>query len=89
MKIQKNIEETRKAIVDLKIQLEEAKMIEEVLKNHLDEEEKSCQKLEMEVVDLRKMNEISSAYVKFNNSSVIVDEILYCQRSPFEKYGLG
>ena len=59
------------------------------MKNQLDEKDKTCQKLEMEVVDLRRKNEKSSAYVKFNNSSVILDEILDCQRSHFDKIGLG
>ena len=27
--------------------------------------------------------------MKFRNSSIILDEILDCQRSPFDKYGLG
>ena len=74
------LEETRRDNVDLKIQLEEAKMMKDVLKNQLDEREKTCEHLEMEVVDLRKKNEKSSAYVKFNNNSTILDEILSCQR---------
>ena len=43
----------------------------------------------MEVFDLRKKNEKSSSYVKFNNNSTILDEILSCQISPFDKTGLG
>ena len=38
----------------LRTHLEEAKRIEEVLKDQLDEKDKACQKLEMEVVKLRK-----------------------------------
>ena len=64
----------------MKIQLEEAKRMKDVLKNQFDEREKTCERLEMEVVDLRKKNEKSSVYVKLNNNSTILDEILSCQR---------
>ena len=67
----------------LKTQLEEAKRVEEVLKDQLDEKDKACQKLEMEVVELRKKAEHSEAHVK--TSSSILDEILESQRSPFNK----
>ena len=74
------LEETRKADVELKTHLEEAKRIEEVLKDKLDEKEEQCQNLEMEVVGLRKTSEKSNACVKFRNNSIILDEILDCQR---------
>ena len=48
-----------------------------------------CEHLEMEVIDFRKKNEKLSAYFKFNNNSTILDEILSCQRSPFDKTDLG
>ena len=41
----KELEEARWANTNLKIQLEESKRREEVLKNHLDEKEKSCEHL--------------------------------------------
>lgn len=84
-----DIEETREINVILKTQLEEAKRIEEVLQIQLNEEEESCHKLEMEVVDLRKKVEKNDAHDKFKNSSTISGEILDCQRSPFDKFGLG
>jgi hypothetical protein len=77
------IEETRTINIRLKTQLEEAKRIEELLKNQLDEKEESCQKMEVEVIDLRKKKE------KFMNNSTILDEILDIQRSPNDKYGIG
>ena len=43
----------------------------------------------MEVVDLRKKDEKNDVHAKFKNSSTILGEILYCQRSPFDKTGLG
>ena len=83
-KYQEELEETRKAYVEMKNQLEEAKRIEEVLKDKLDEKEEQCKKLEMEVVGLRKTSEKSNVCVKFRNNSIILDEILDCQRSPFD-----
>ena len=55
----------------------------------MDEKEKSCQKLEMEVVDLRKKVEKNDAHDKFKNNSTILGKILDCQTSPFDKTGLG
>ena len=43
----------------------------------------------MEVVDLRKNDEKNDVHAKFKNSSTILGEILNCQRSPFDKIGLG
>ena len=55
----------------------------------MDEKEEQYQKLEMEVVGLKKTSEKSNACVKFRKNSIILDEILDCQRSPLDKYGLG
>ena len=43
----------------------------------------------MEFVSLRKQIKKSDNHVKFNSSSVILDKILDCQRSPFDKSSLG
>jgi predicted nucleic acid-binding Zn-ribbon protein len=72
---------------DLRTHLEKAKGVEEVLKDQLDEKDKACQKPEMEVVELRKKAKQLEAHVKMRTS--ILDEILECQRSPFDKTGLG
>jgi hypothetical protein len=72
--------------IHLKTQIEEAKIIEELLKNQVIEKEESCHKLEVEVVDLRKKVEKSN---KLLNSSTILNEILDSQRSPNDKSGLG
>ena len=89
IKIPTNLEQIRRVNVGLKTQLEEANRIEDVLKLQLEENEKKNQKLEMEIVGLKKKFEKSKAQVMFNESSVILDEILKCQRSPFETSGLG
>jgi hypothetical protein len=49
-----DIEETKKKIIILKIQLEEAKRIEEVARSQLKENEENCEKLKAEIVSLRK-----------------------------------
>ena len=58
------------------------------MKDQLDKKDRTCQKLEMEVVDLRKKVEKNDAHGKFKNNSTILGEILDCQRSPFDKIGL-
>ena len=88
--LSKEIEEARATNIRLKIQLEEAKRTKEVLKDLLNEKEKSCQNLEIEMVDLkRKVEWNNNAHNKLQNNSIILDEILDSQKSPFDKIGLG
>jgi chromosome segregation ATPase len=54
MKVDDEISKSFETIVHLKTQIEEAKRVEELLKNQINEKEESCHKLEAEVVDLRK-----------------------------------
>jgi hypothetical protein len=86
MKVDDKIRKSFETIVHLKTQIEEAKMIEELLKNQINEKEESCCKLEDEIVDIRKKVEKSN---KFLNSSLILDEILESQRSTYDKSSLG
>jgi hypothetical protein len=86
MKVDDEISKSFETIIHLKTQIEEAKRVEELLKNQINEIEESCDKLEDEVVDLRKKVEKS---IKFLNSSQILDEILEIQTSPCNKSGLG
>jgi hypothetical protein len=86
MNVDDEISKSFETIVHLKTQIEEAKRVEELLKNQINEKEESCCKLEAEIVDLRKKVEKSN---KFLNSSQILDEILESQRSPYDKSGLG
>jgi hypothetical protein len=72
--------------IHLKTQPEEAKRVEELLKNQVNEKEESCHKLESEVVDLRNKVDKSN---KFLNSSTILNGILDSQISPNDKSGLG
>ena len=85
----KGDDEIRKSLevnVHLKTQIEEAKRIEELLKNQVNENEESCHKLEVEVVDLR--NKVDNSN-NFLNTSTISNEILDSQRSPNDKSSLG
>jgi hypothetical protein len=86
MKVVYEIRKSFETIVHLKTQIEEAKRVEEVLKDKINEKEESCHKLEAEIVDLRKKVEKSN---KFLNSSKILDDLLESQRSPYNKQGLG
>jgi hypothetical protein len=66
MNVDHEISKNFQTIVHLKTQNKEAKRIEELLKNQINEKEDSCCKLEAEIVDLRKKVENSN---KFFNSS--------------------
>ena len=82
MNVYDEIRKSYEIIVHLKTQIEEAKRIEELLKNQINEKEEPCCKLEAEIVDIRKKVEKSN---KFFKSSRILDEILESQRSPCDK----
>ena len=69
--------------------MEEAKRIEDVMKLQLEEKERENQRLEIEIVGLRRKIEKSKDHVKFNENSVILDEILKCQRLSSDKSCLG
>jgi hypothetical protein len=70
----------------LKTQLEEAKRMKEVMNIQMMKKEEDCEKIEEEVVTLR------VEVVKLNKnlkSSQVLEDILRCQRSPFNKTCLG
>jgi hypothetical protein len=73
----------------LKSQLLEAKRIEEVILNQLNDREQVCDKLEAEIELLKSELEKENKGSKFENSSKILDEIHSSQRSPNNKIGLG
>jgi hypothetical protein len=54
MKVDDEISKSFETIIHLKTQIEEAKRVEELLKNQINEKEELCDKLEVEIVDLRK-----------------------------------
>lgn len=60
------------------------------MKDLLDEKAKSCEKLEIEMVDLkRKVEANNNANDGLKNNSIILDEILDKHISPFDKIGRG
>jgi predicted nucleic acid-binding Zn-ribbon protein len=59
MKVDDEIRKSFETIIHLKTQIEEAKRVEELLKNQINENEESCDNLEDEIVDLRKKVEKS------------------------------
>eukprot|EP00253_Pinus_taeda_P028481 PITA_28481 len=74
----------------LKRCLEEKNMIIDTLQFQLDEKEKSLEKLECEIVGLRKEIEKTKALnLKFVKGSETLDEIISVQRSPLIKTGPG
>ena len=87
-KIVEDIKEIREINVNLRTQLEEAKRMEEWLKNQVNEKDESCHKMEEEVVDIRRKVDKSNNHIKFMKNSAILDEILDSQRSPNDKSGL-
>jgi hypothetical protein len=54
MNVDNEIIKSFETIVHIKTQIEEAKRIEELLKNQIKENKESCCKLEVEIVDIRK-----------------------------------
>ena len=74
----------------LKICLEERKIIIETLKNQIEEEKKHNEKLECEVVSLRKeLEKVKTLNLRFAKGSETLDEIIKVQRSPLIKTTLG
>jgi hypothetical protein len=60
-----DLKELREINVNMKTQLEEAKIREEVVRNQLNKREESCHKSKVEVVNLIKKIEKSNTHVKF------------------------
>jgi hypothetical protein len=72
-------------ITRLKVQIEEDKIIEETLKEQLEEKDKIIGNLEAEFVTLRK--DIQKKNMQ--NSSKVLDDIISSQKSHLGKFGLG
>ena len=90
---EKNDKEPSTDCILVKIELEEAKKIEDSLKQQLAESKSRCEKLEEEVVTVRKELEKFQALYQQNISSIKaskeLNNILSKQRSPLIKSGLG
>ena len=93
MKYEKDGHGPNDATISLKIELEEAKKIEDTLRQQLSSKIKECERLEAEIVSIRKDLEKSQAvyhqnmtYAKATNN---LNNILDSQRSPLLKTGIG
>jgi dynactin complex subunit len=72
-------------ITKLKVQIEEDKIIEEALKEKLEEKDRIIGNLEADIVTLRK--DIQNKNMK--NSSKFLDDIISSQNSHLDNTGLG
>jgi hypothetical protein len=81
-----NSEELEHMITSLKVQIEEDKIIEEILRSQLDEKDKMIGILEEEVVSLRK--HIQKKYMQ-QKSTRILDQIINSQISSYDISKLG
>ena len=78
--------------MQLKVELEEAKKIEDMLLQQIKDQNREQEKLEEEVVCLRKKLENAQRNVAINSSQTTssrkLNEILVAQRSPMIKTGI-
>lgn len=83
-KLSQNLEKEEKMVIDLKIQVEEAKRVEEVMKERLLTRNNNYEKLETKIVSLRKDLEKLNHQIKlkFEKSTKILDQIIEIQRPP-------
>ena len=93
MQYEKNVEEPSADCILLKVELEEAKKISDVLKEQLSQKKMRCESLEEEIVKSRKELEKFQSLYHQNLSSIKYSEelnnILSKQRSPLIKTSLG
>jgi hypothetical protein len=75
------IKESKQVIIDLRNQLQEAKIIEEVISKRLNEKQIDCEKLEDEIVFLKRELEKGNNQSRFFFFLRILDGILNIQRS--------
>jgi hypothetical protein len=75
IKCREFLDETEEIAINLKTQLEHTKKLEEALKIQLNKKEETCHLLKLEIVNLKNMDEKKNKYVKFHNSSAILDKI--------------
>ena len=78
-------EKLRNKIISLKVEKEEAKKMEDLLKNKLKEKEEICENREAEIVSLRKqLEQVKKSW----ESSQTLDNILNAQKPQYDKSGL-
>jgi chromosome segregation ATPase len=83
--VSKTIKEIGKVINDLKTQLQDAKRIKEVILNQLNDREQDYEKIEVEIVQLKREIEKEKKQSKFEKTSNILNDIINSQISPNDK----
>jgi chromosome segregation ATPase len=78
-------QELEQMITKLKVQIEEDKIIEEALKEQLEERDRIIENLEAEIVTLRKDLQKKN----MQNSSKVLNDIINSQRPNHDKYRIG
>ena len=73
----------------MKHQIQDANKIEERLEKYLKEKKLICEKMEAELVHLRKDLDAKFIQTRYENSSKILDEIITTQIDPSNKSGIG
>ena len=81
--------EMRKAFMDLRADLEEAKVTEESLREQLEENEGTQEELERKIVSLRRSLDNENIKQKYDKSIETLNQIINSQRSIQDKSGLG
>ena len=81
--------ELKQAYLDLKVQWEEAQVIEESLRKQLEEKEEIQVELEKEIVVLRRRLQTEKTKQNVNKSTEILNQIIDSQRPIHDKSGLG
>ena len=81
--------ELKQSYLDLKVQWEEAKVIEESLRKQLEEKGEIQVELEKEIVVLRRKLQKENTKQSFNKSTKILNQIIDSQRPIHDKTGLG
>ena len=79
----------KKIMSNLKHQIQEASRIEEILEKSLKEKQLTCERMEAELVHLRKELDAKFIQTRYENSSKILDKIITSQRDPSNKNGIG
>ena len=81
--------ELKQAYLDLKVQWEDAQVIEESLRKQLEEKEEIQVELEKEIVVLRRKLQKENTKQNFNKSTKILNQIIDSQRPIHDKTRLG
>jgi seryl-tRNA synthetase len=82
-------EEMEKLVSNLKNQILEANRIEQSLEKSLKEKQITCERMEAEIVHLRKELDTKLIQTRYENSSKILDSIITTQRDLGNKNGIG